>query len=51
MQYLDAIKNDRIISVRFQIKPFKIMVIQAYTPPSTLKKLKLDGSMKTYQTF
>ena len=31
MQYLDAIsKNDRMISVRFQGKPFHITVIQAY---------------------
>ena len=37
------LKNDRMIPVRFQGKPFNIMVI--------LKKLKLDGSMKTYKTF
>ena len=52
MQYLDAIsKNDRMISVHFQGKPFNITVIQAYTPTSKLKKLKLNGSMKTYKTF
>ena len=35
MQYLDAIsKNDRMISVRFQGKPFNITVIQAYAPNS-----------------
>ena len=28
MQYLDAISNERMISVRFQGKPFNIMVIQ-----------------------
>ena len=40
------LKNDRMISVRFQGKPFKSM------PQSvTLKKLKLNGSMKTYKTF
>ena len=30
MQYLDAISKDRMISVRFQGKPFNITVIQAY---------------------
>ena len=45
------LKNDRMISVRFQSKPFNITVIQVYVPPVTLKKLKLNGSMKTYKTF
>ena len=39
MQYLDAIsKNDRMISVRFQGKPFNITVIQAYAPTSNTKE-------------
>ena len=33
------LKNDRMISVHFQGKPFNIMVIQAYVP-TILKKLK-----------
>ena len=45
------LKNDRMISVRFQGKPFNITVIQVYAPTSKLKKLKLNGSMKTYKTF
>ena len=45
------LKNDRIISVRFQGKPFNITVIEAYDQPAKLKKLKLNGSMKTYKTF
>ena len=45
------LKNDRMISVRFQGKPFNITVIQVYAPTVTLKKLKLKGSMKTYKTF
>ena len=45
------LKNDRMISVRFQGKPFNTTVIQAYAPPGTLKKLKLNGSVKTYKTF
>ena len=44
-------KNDRMISVRFQGKPFNITVIQVYAQPVTLKKLKLNGSVKTYKTF
>ena len=46
-----SLKNDRMISVRFQGKPFYIMVIQAYARPLMLKKLKINGSMKTYKTF
>ena len=45
------LKNDRMISVHFQGKPFNIMVIQAYAQPAMLKKLKLNDSMKTYNTF
>ena len=45
------LKNDRMISVRFQGKPFNIMIIQVYAPTSMLKKLKLNCSMKTYKTF
>ena len=46
------LKNDRMISVRFQGKPFNITVIQVYAPqPVTLKKLKLRGSIKTYKTL
>ena len=41
------LKNDRMISVRFQGKPFNITVIQ----PVMLKKLKWNGSIKTYKTF
>ena len=45
------LKSDRMISVCFQGKPFNIMVIQVHGPPVMLKKLKLNGSMKTYKTF
>ena len=44
------LKNDSIISVRFQGKPVNITVIQVYAQPVMLKKLKLNGSMKTYKT-
>ena len=45
------LKNDSMISVRFQGKPFNITVIQSIPQPVMLKKLKLNGSMKTYKTF
>ena len=43
------LKNDRIISVHFQGKPFNITVIQVYALTVMLKQLKLNGSMKTYK--
>ena len=46
-----SLKNDRMLSVRFQGKPFNITVIQVYARPVMLKKLKLNSSMKTYKTF
>ena len=46
-----SLKDDRMISVHFQGKPFNITVIPAYARPVMLKKLKLNGSMKTYKTF
>ena len=45
------LKNNRMISVCFQGKPFNIRVIQVYAPPLMPKKMKLNGSMKTYNTF
>ena len=45
------LKNNRMISVRFQGKPFNITVIKSIPQPVTLKKLKLNGSIKTYKTF
>ena len=45
------LKNDRMISVRLQGKPFDITVIQVYASIVTLKKLKLNGFLKTYKTF
>ena len=45
------LKNDRLIAVCFQGKPSSITVIQVCAPTSNVKKLKLNGSMKTYKTF
>ena len=39
------LKNDRMISVRFQGKPFSITVIQAYAPTSNAEEAE------TYKTF
>ena len=36
------LKNNRMISVRFQGKPFNIMVIQAYAPTSNTKEAELE---------
>ena len=35
-------KNDRMISVHFQVKPFNIMVIQAYTPTSNTEEAAVE---------
>jgi len=45
------LKNNRMISVWFQDKPFNITAIQVYPQSVMLKKLKLTGSMKAYKTF
>ena len=42
MQYLDAIKNSRMISVRFQGKPFNITVIQSYAPTSNAEETEVE---------
>ena len=44
------LKNDRMISVHFQGKPFSITVIKSMPQPVMLNKLKLNGSMKTCKT-
>ena len=45
------LKNDRMISVCFQGKPFNITVIQSMPQPLRLKKLKVNGFMRTDKTF
>ena len=42
------LKNNRMILVCFQGKPFNIIVIQVYAQPQMLQKLKLNDSMKTF---
>ena len=36
------LKNDRMISIRFQGKPFSIMVIQAYAPTSNAEEAEVE---------
>ena len=36
------LKNDRMISVHFQGKPFSIMVIQAYAPTSNAEEAEVE---------
>ena len=45
------LKNDNISSVRFQGKPFNLIVIQDYSSTSNDVKLKMNGSIKTYKAF
>ena len=42
MQYLDALKNDRMISVHLQGKPFNITVIQVYAPNSNTEEAEVE---------
>ena len=43
MQYFNAIsKNDRMISVHFQGKPFNITVTQVYAPTSNAKEADVE---------
>ena len=44
-------KNDRMISVHLQGKPFIITVIQVYAPTSNAEEAEVDGFMKTFKTF
>ena len=43
------LKNDRMISVRFQGKPFSITVIQAYAPTSNTEEAEVERFYKDLQ--
>ena len=43
------LKNDRIISVHFQGKPFNITVIQVYTPTSNTEEAEVEGFYEDLQ--
>ena len=45
------LKNNRMISVCFQGKPFNITVIQVYAPTSNNEEAEVERFMKTDKTF
>ena len=45
------IKNDRMISVSFQGKPFNITVIQVYAPTSNAKEVEVEWFYEDLQDF
>ena len=45
------LKNDRIISVRFQGKPFNITVIQVYAPTTDTKEAEADQFYEDLEDF
>ena len=45
------LKNNRMISVCFQGKPFNITVIQVYDPTLMPKSIGLNSSLMTYKVF
>ena len=44
-------KNDWMILVNFQGKPFYITVFQVYVSKTNAKEAEVERSMKTYKTF
>ena len=45
------LKNDRMISVHFQDKPFNITVIQVYAPTSNAEEAEVEHFCESYKTF
>ena len=45
------LKNDRVISVCFQAKPFNITVIQVYAPTSNAKEAEVEQFYEDYKTL
>ena len=45
------LKNFRMISVRFQGKPFNVMVIQAYAPTSNAEEAEVEQFYEDLQDF
>ena len=46
-----SLKNDRMISVRFQGKPFNVTVIQVYALTSNAEEADVEQFYETYKTF
>ena len=51
MQYGCNLKNDRMISVHFQGKPFSTTVIQVYAPASNAEEAKIQWFYEDLQDF
>ena len=45
------LKNDRMISVRLQGKPFNIMVIQVYAPTSNAEQTEVEWFYEDLKIF
>ena len=45
------LRNDRMISVRLQGKPFNITVIQVYAPTSNAEEAEVEGFYEDLQDF
>ena len=45
------LKNNRMISVRFQGKPFNVMVIQVYAPTSNAEEAEVERFCEDLQDF
>ena len=45
------LKNDRMISVHFQGKPFNIRVIEIYAPTSNAEEAEVEWFYETYKSF
>ena len=45
------LKNDRMISVRFQGKSFNVTVIQVYAPTSNTEQAEVEWFYEDLQTF
>ena len=45
------LKNNRMISVHFQGKPFNIAVIQAYAPTSNTEEAEVEWFYEDLKTF
>ena len=45
------LKNDRMISVCFQDKPFNITVIQVYAPSINAEEAEVERFYEDYETF
>ena len=46
-----SLKNDRMVSVRFQGKPFKIIVIQIYASTSNAEEAEVERFYEDLQDF